>query len=887
MGRYFRVCVWAAVALSALLLLIVANGQTVTIKEINPTHSVTGGIGAATGGRVNHLGRATDRIFYAASEFGGLFKSTDAGRTWARLDTHLPNEMSSVKVSPANPDRVIATSIYDGRVSSIAGINVSSDGGATWRKPVSSSPPPGFCSLSTSAEPSAFGIAFDRENAAHVFVGTSCGLAKSTDGGLSWTFINPGPDSLATNVYGVVVHHGGIIDTCGLGGHRRSKDGGVSWDGAQDGGRPLPEGVCSIAASPDESSVLFATVGFNIFETDNGGGSWDTKFDNVRTTNREMFVTTNKREGRNFDLWFGYVQLFRAACRTPATPGPGARCPPSNTWTRATNGAHGDTSDLVFTNPPRFDAGACRQDCTSVSEGCQSKCADTRDRCMSMVGQPGGTIASRCAQDFANCRAGCTRRLNACNTDCARPRNQEGCPAVLSSDGGTYFNALTDSPACQTPRWTQPTITTRALHLWTLGGANIPNSLTREALYMGAQDNGAFATLDAGAATPTWTNPFGGDVFDMVSDSTQVVYTQFCCIAQPPGSRVFVRKPGLTGGGQIPNYPPGILPESKFPDAVARFGPNRYAMIMNDHVTFVSSGVYVTQDITRTHIVWTKLGDTLLDACALWAAGPSTNPTFYAVAQGSCAIGNGAASGSIFRYVGTSTTGSWQQVRLPLAINTSNTVSAFAVDPNNPNRLFVSQIVSGGARILRSSDGGANWIPDTVLDGLMTGGGTFRMKTSRYVQPSLLAFDPNDSNTLLAGAVDAGIFLSRDNGATWVALTNNSGNAANPVIPYPHMAYFDRECGQRNIYIGTRGRGAWRFSYHDPGGATVATCQSRCEVPFEDCQSKCDKQRADCMAETGPDKPLPFQCAAAFATCSAGCNKPRDVCRQRCVECPQ
>src|SRR2546423_14341 len=225
MKRFFCAGAWA-VALCLLFLVNRADSQTVTIREINPTHSSNTTLdSAASGGRVNHLARATDSIFYAASEFGGLFKSTDAGRNWVRLDAHLPTRVSNVKASPASPNFIIATSIYDGRVSSFAGINVSSNGGATWSKPVSASPSSGSCASSIDFnQPSAFAIAFDPENAAHVFVGTNCGLARSTDGGLNWTFINPGPSPLATNVFGVLVHHGGIIDSCGSGGHRRSTD---------------------------------------------------------------------------------------------------------------------------------------------------------------------------------------------------------------------------------------------------------------------------------------------------------------------------------------------------------------------------------------------------------------------------------------------------------------------------------------------------------------------------------------------------------------------------------------------------------------------------------------------------------------------------------------
>jgi photosystem II stability/assembly factor-like uncharacterized protein len=219
-----RTGAWVVALLSSLL----AASQTVSIQEVNPTHSNTGG-NAATGGRVNHVARATDSIYYAASEFGGVFKSTDAGHTWFRLDAHLPTRLSDVKASPSDPDRVIATSTFDGRVTSLAGIEVSTDGGATWAKPASATPPNSFCAFAVGlSEPSAFAIAFDPENTAHVFAGTNCGLARSTDGGMTWTFLNPGPGSLATFVIGVTVHHGGIIDTCGFGGHRRSTDGGAT-----------------------------------------------------------------------------------------------------------------------------------------------------------------------------------------------------------------------------------------------------------------------------------------------------------------------------------------------------------------------------------------------------------------------------------------------------------------------------------------------------------------------------------------------------------------------------------------------------------------------------------------------------------------------------------
>jgi photosystem II stability/assembly factor-like uncharacterized protein len=883
MCRFFLTCAWAA----ALFAPPDANSQTFSIREINPTHSNIGGSSNATGGRVNHLGRATDTVIYAASEFGGLFKSTDAGRTWTRLDSHLPTRTSDVKASPADPDRVIATSIYDGRINSFAGINVSSNGGATWTKPASASPPTGFCGSTTSLnEPSAFGIAFDPESPTHVFVGTNCGLAASTDSGLNWTFINPGPFAAATNVGGVAVHHGGIIDTCGSGGHRRSVDSGATWTGAQAGGQPLPRGDCSIAASPDESYVLFATVGTLIFETDSGGGTWNTQFTNPKPQGRIPFVTTHKRQGRNFDLWFGDVELFRAACTTPVNPSQGGtrRCPASNTWTVSGGGAHADMGDVVFTNPPRFNVPACLQACTSARKSCDSDCAEFRKQCMSEVGTPGGPLPFQCAQSFQACSAPCSTSSNACVAICNRP--QEGCPIVMSSDGGTYVNTLTQSPACQTPLWTQPDVTTRGLWLWSLSGGNIANSLTREALYMGTQDNGAFATLNAGAASPTWTNPHGGDIFDVVSDSTQVVYTVLGETGIQPGIDVFRRNQGMTGGGEIPTPPPGTVPSFGFNDVIAQFGTNRYAIT-------TSSGVFVTQNITANPITWTQLGtNPPINGCGLWAAGTPANPTFFSLSGFSCGFNS---PGTLRRYSGMSSTGQWQTINPETDPGALQAVGVFAVDPNNANRLFVSAFDAFGVRMLRSSDGGTTWQPDAALDGLMTGGGTFRMQVSTptpklpvYAQPTLVAFDPNNSNNLLAGAADAGIFLSQDNGGSWRTMTNNSGDSGNPVVPRPHWAYFNRECSSYNIYVGTQGRGAWRFSYRDPAGITVSVCQALCDAPLQDCQNECAADQKSCMSEVGtPGGPLASQCVQRFQACRAVCSNTRNACRQRCADCPQ
>ena len=423
----------------------------VTITEINPTSStlhVTEPNGAS-GGRIQAVARAGPTTYYAASEWSGLYRSTDTGRTWVRLDTHLPIAMWDVEVSPASPNVVLATSFYDGRVASLAGISVSRDGGATWTRPPSATPPANFCStVERREEPSAFGITFDPATPANVFVGTNCGLAISNDAGLNWRFVDPTPTDAPDDVWDVIVHHGGVIDLCGEDGHRRSIDGGATWTTATSS--PLPSGRCSLAASPFEAHVLFVVVGELIFESDNGGRSWSTEFANPVRQGRVPFVATNRRDSQAFDLWFGDVKLLRAGCATPtpAAEGGAARCPASNTWTQHMAGAHDDVGDIVF------------------------------------------------ASDAAN-----------------------ACPVLFSSDGGVFFNSRTASPACHSPQWQQPKITPRGLWLFGMDGARRGGS---DDLYLSAQDNGAFSSIDAGQ---TWTNVECCDSFDAVASALRVLYT--------------------------------------------------------------------------------------------------------------------------------------------------------------------------------------------------------------------------------------------------------------------------------------------------------------------------------------------------------------------------
>jgi len=720
-----------------------AIGQ-IQIVEFNPRSSTLSATNpnGASGGRVTGLARAGASTYFIASEWGGLYKSTDAGQTWRRLDAHLATATWDVEVSPADPNRVIATSFYDGRVASFAGINVSTDGGVTWVHPPTASPGAGFCTeAGRREEPSAFGISFDPTNAASVYVGTNCGLAISNDSGLTWRYVDPTPADPPDDVWDVVMHHGSMIDLCGDDGHRRSINAGATWTTATTS--PLTSGRCSIAASPTESHVLFVVTGLRIFESDNGGTSWTTEFTNRSRQGRVPFVATNQRSGTAFDLWFGDVELFRATCATPNPPQPGgaARCPVSNTWSgpfTSDVGGHDDVGDIIFA------AGAAN-----------------------------------------------------------------ACPTLFSSDGGVFVNTKTVSPGCHTPAWRQPNVTPRSLWLFGMGGARRPGAANDD-IYFGAQDNGAFASIDGGQ---TWTNVECCDSFDTVASASRVVYTT-CCFNAGPANRIFAAKPGMVGTAELSRLPPGTIGGWLATDVIGQFGPDAY-------VAVTSEGAFVTTNVSASPVVWTKLGaaTTPAGACAVQVAGDQVTPTFF-VQAGAC---NGRSPDAMWQYSGTTSTGNWRRIQ-PAA--GSNGFALFAVDRNDARHLAAAQMRPSGAAMVLSVDGGATWTPNPALDNLMTGGGGFRAQVRRgpidftgfgtYVQPTLVGFDPADRNTIVAGAADAGIFLSRNGGATWTVVSNNAGTSIAPVLPRPLFAHFSRQAGVARIYIGTQGRGVWRIQYNLP-----------------------------------------------------------------------
>jgi photosystem II stability/assembly factor-like uncharacterized protein len=249
----------------------------------------TGSIGAIA------VAPSDPNIVYVASGEGlqrpdlsvgdGIYKSTDAGRTWTHLGLRDGQQIPQIIVDPRNPDRVfVAVLGHPYGPNGERGIYRSLDGGKTFDRVLSKDENTGGSEL-----------AFDPSNPDIVYAGlwesrqgpwenaewhgTGGGLFKSTDGGTTWRKIDvvPGPDAVVQINIGIAPSnpqriYAAVALTRGTG-IFRSDDAGETWSRATDnrqasriGGGDLPR----LAVHPANPDTVFVVSTVSWKSTDGG-----------------------------------------------------------------------------------------------------------------------------------------------------------------------------------------------------------------------------------------------------------------------------------------------------------------------------------------------------------------------------------------------------------------------------------------------------------------------------------------------------------------------------------------------------------------------------------------------------------------------------------------
>src|ERR1700722_17890132 len=289
--------------LAALLLPVLGRVQTSSQPRANP-ESVYGAlrwrmIGPFRGGRtVAATGvPGQPNVFYVGVNNGGVWKTTDAGRTWNPIfDDQPTGSIGALAVAPSNPNILYVGSgegLQRPDLSTGDGMYKSSDGGNTWQ----------HLGLRDGQQISV--ILVDPKNPDRLFVAVlghpyganaERGVFRSTDGGKTFAKVlykdeNTGAVALAFDpsnaqtVYAVLwaARQGPWEDGAWQGPQRglfKSIDGGTTWTRLTKGLPSTDDGLgrMGIAVAPSDPKRLYAMVDAprqgGVYRSDDAGDSW-------------------------------------------------------------------------------------------------------------------------------------------------------------------------------------------------------------------------------------------------------------------------------------------------------------------------------------------------------------------------------------------------------------------------------------------------------------------------------------------------------------------------------------------------------------------------------------------------------------------------------------
>jgi photosystem II stability/assembly factor-like uncharacterized protein len=185
----------------------------------------------------------------AINEGDGVYKSTDAGRTWRHLGLDATKQIPSILVDPKDPDLVLVAA--QGNVhlrSADRGVYRSTDGGKSWTKTLYVDDTTGIQKIAR---------AYDQPGV--IFATT----VKH--------FTEPGPPQGGAGGFGGRGRAEGASNTRIF----KSTDEGLTWHEITGGGLPRLDGRTSIAVAMNTNAQRVYLVGnFGLWRSDDGGATW-------------------------------------------------------------------------------------------------------------------------------------------------------------------------------------------------------------------------------------------------------------------------------------------------------------------------------------------------------------------------------------------------------------------------------------------------------------------------------------------------------------------------------------------------------------------------------------------------------------------------------------
>jgi photosystem II stability/assembly factor-like uncharacterized protein len=229
----------------------------------------------------------------------GVYRSTDAGRTWSHLGLEATRSISRIVVHPTDPDRVwVAAQGSPYGPTEERGVYRSTDGGASWEKVLFVSEDAGASDLSMDPTNPRILYAAFWDHTRHPWQmrsgGPGSGIWKSVDGGDRWERVGEGLPDLMGKV-GVSVSGANpdrvyaIVEAEPDGGVFRSDDAGGSWTRVNRtrGLRSRPWYYMEIYADPADDNTVYV-MNAPLWRSVDGG---------------RTFQSIRQEHGDNHDLW--------------------------------------------------------------------------------------------------------------------------------------------------------------------------------------------------------------------------------------------------------------------------------------------------------------------------------------------------------------------------------------------------------------------------------------------------------------------------------------------------------------------------------------------------------------------------------------------------------
>jgi photosystem II stability/assembly factor-like uncharacterized protein len=219
----------------------------------------------------------------------GMYKSTDAGKTWVHLGLDDAEQIAQLAIDPRDPNRVLVAVVgHPYGPSDMRGIFRTADGGQTWEKVLSKDRYTGGGDVEIDPQNPdvVYASLWDSVSGpwedGNEYNGPNSGMFKSTDGGANWAQLTQGlPQNIVQADFAIAPSQPSRIYASVAFGHDvdifRSDDAGATWTRATTDTRPthrIGGGDLPVPkVDPKNPDVLYMTSTVTWKSTD-GGSTW-------------------------------------------------------------------------------------------------------------------------------------------------------------------------------------------------------------------------------------------------------------------------------------------------------------------------------------------------------------------------------------------------------------------------------------------------------------------------------------------------------------------------------------------------------------------------------------------------------------------------------------